>query len=310
MPVYDDAIRRATGVWSSLFPQESQTPHNRFTSFLGYLGGGRTEPLSQFFPDYDPRVGMSSLFPDYGSRKGMSELSPLYGSQGGMRSLFPTGDLGGSLRDLFPDYGIGARLESLFPAISPFHRSSRPAAQTGNQASSTSSSAPAVNSDIQSVQPGPTGYAFPVVNYSGQVVMHWSQDTGGSDLFAPLGTPVVAARGGHVISAGYDDVGGNYVLIQGDDGLKYYYAHLKDAPSVKTGQQVRAGARIGSVGDTGNAKGVGPHLHIGIGHTILPGANAQGGMGRGGVNAIELLRAVLAGRPIPGLVTPKEMASH
>jgi murein DD-endopeptidase MepM/ murein hydrolase activator NlpD len=58
------------------------------------------------------------------------------------------------------------------------------------------------------------------------VALHWGSHPGASDLFAPRGTPVVAMRGGEVVSVGTeatDQYGGNNVLIQGDDGLTYYY---------------------------------------------------------------------------------------
>jgi murein DD-endopeptidase MepM/ murein hydrolase activator NlpD len=42
---------------------------------------------------------------------------------------------------------------------------------------------------------------------------------------------------------------------------------------------VVAGQTIGGVGDTGNAKGTGAHLHIGIGKSIKNGADAEGGAG-------------------------------
>src|SRR5215475_52870 len=141
---------------------------------------------------------------------------------------------------------------------------------------------PAVAPAVQPAQPNATdvvpldrqsGRVFPVQGYTGQVDYHWSAVKGGSDLFAPRGTPVVAMEPGKVLEAGSNAVGGNSVLIQGDDGLQYYYAHLDAAPSVKVGQQVAAGTFLGPVGDTGDAKGRGTHLHIGIGPDIRLGAD-------------------------------------
>jgi len=142
-------------------------------------------------------------------------------------------------------------------------------------------------------QGGPS-YAFPVQGFQGPVNLHWGDVAGGSDLFAARGTPVVAIRGGKVIESGYNSVGGNAVLIQGDDGKQYYYAHFDDTPAVKVGQVVPTGAYLGPVGDTGDAKGTGTHLHLGIGDDIKLGADKYGGTG-GDFDAVGLLRSVLTG---------------
>jgi peptidoglycan LD-endopeptidase LytH len=86
----------------------------------------------------------------------------------------------------------------------------------------------------------------------------------GVDIFAPRGTAVLAAAGGRVASTRPTPIGGNVVWLEdAATGLSYYYAHL-DAVHVRTGQQVGAGEVIGTVGNTGNASGVRPHLHFGI----------------------------------------------
>jgi hypothetical protein len=38
--------------------------------------------------------------------------------------------------------------------------------------------------------------------------------------------------------------------------------------------------QLGGVGDTGNAKGTGAHLHLGKGYGIISGSGPQGGAGR------------------------------
>ena len=82
----------------------------------------------------------------------------------------------------------------------------------------------------------------------------------GLDFPAPLGTPVLAAGRGCVSSAGYDPGGyGNLVVIQHRAGMTSLYAHLSRI-SVRPGECVVAGERIGRVGATGNATG--PHLHF------------------------------------------------
>lgn len=125
------------------------------------------------------------------------------------------------------------------------------------------------------------GYAFPVVGYTGAIGAHHDDPSarGGTDLMAPRGTPIVAMRGGTVTSTAQDGLGGNTVMIHGDDGKDYYYAHM-DAPTVVAlGARVATGTPLGVVGDSGNAKGTGTHLHIGIGYGIQEGAGSQGGLG-------------------------------
>ena len=144
---------------------------------------------------------------------------------------------------------------------------------------------------------------FPVAGYTGKVEFHHGhkEATGGSDLFAPEGTPVLSMVPGTVQWASSDPLGGHNVGVLGDDGLTYYYAHFKNAPRVKAGQRVDAGHQIGDVGRSGNAASTPPHLHIGIGQGIQTGAGAQGGLGRG-FDAVDYLRRTLTGAapPAPG----------
>ena len=88
----------------------------------------------------------------------------------------------------------------------------------------------------------------------------------GFDVNAPCGTPIVAARGGRVVRAGYDPVlYGNVVIIRGEHTRRdYWYSHLKHATRLKVGDQVRTAQRIGSIGATGNARTIGCHLHFEI----------------------------------------------
>src|SRR5690606_11079602 len=82
------------------------------------------------------------------------------------------------------------------------------------------------------------------------------------DIFAPRGTPVLAAADGFIRQARNTPTGG-LVIWQSDasSDLTYYYAHL-DELHAREGTYVRAGETIGTVGNTGNARGVRPHLHF------------------------------------------------
>jgi peptidoglycan LD-endopeptidase LytH len=86
----------------------------------------------------------------------------------------------------------------------------------------------------------------------------------GVDIFAPRGTPVLAAADGRITNVANTPVGG-LVIWQVADGAGHelYYAHLS-AQYVRAGQRVRAGDVIGAVGNTGNARTTPPHLHFGV----------------------------------------------
>lgn len=86
----------------------------------------------------------------------------------------------------------------------------------------------------------------------------------GIDIFAPRGTPVVAATGGWITAQTSNALGGNVVWIWSlRPRIATYYAHL-DRQAVSPGDRVRAGEVIGYVGNTGNARGTAPHLHFGL----------------------------------------------
>ena len=86
----------------------------------------------------------------------------------------------------------------------------------------------------------------------------------GIDIFAPRGTPVLAATDGVVRSTSPNNLGGNVVwLVDGNRRQSLYHAHL-DRHAVRDGQRVQVGDTIGFVGNTGNARSTAPHLHFGI----------------------------------------------
>jgi murein DD-endopeptidase MepM/ murein hydrolase activator NlpD len=83
----------------------------------------------------------------------------------------------------------------------------------------------------------------------------------GHDVFAACGVRLVAARGGTVQYSGYHGAAGNYMVIDGaGSDLDYVYMHMAEPSPFKTGDRVYTGQRIGSVGETGNARGC--HLHF------------------------------------------------
>lgn len=55
---------------------------------------------------------------------------------------------------------------------------------------------------------------------------------------------------------------GNHIVYRTDDGKTVLYAHMKDKPSLKVGAKIKAGQKLGTMGNTGNSYGA--HLHIEI----------------------------------------------
>jgi murein DD-endopeptidase MepM/ murein hydrolase activator NlpD len=86
----------------------------------------------------------------------------------------------------------------------------------------------------------------------------------GIDVAASPGTPVVAAAGGHVRFAGLVGSSGLTVSVRTVDGrFDTSYLHLATA-SVRSGQAVGAGDRIGAAGTSGRRSTARPHLHFGV----------------------------------------------
>lgn len=87
----------------------------------------------------------------------------------------------------------------------------------------------------------------------------------GVDIFAPRGTPVLAAAAGVVVKRDSNAVAGISVYQRALDGRTiYYYAHLNGwRAGLKEGDLVRQGDVLGYVGSTGNVSGS-PHLHFAV----------------------------------------------
>jgi len=86
----------------------------------------------------------------------------------------------------------------------------------------------------------------------------------GIDIFAPRGTPALAASAGRVRTVRETSRGGKVVWIRDPvRDASVYYAHL-DSQHVSDGQHVERGDTIGFVGNTGNARTTPPHLHFGL----------------------------------------------
>ncbi len=116
------------------------------------------------------------------------------------------------------------------------------------------------------------GYVFPVFGTAsfgdtfgaprGDVKGGWHH---GEDIFAPLGTPLLAVADGTVFSVGWNDIGGWRLWLRDRTGNEFYYAHLSAySPLAVNGRQVRAGDVLGFMGKTGDAEFSPVHLHFEI----------------------------------------------
>lgn len=104
----------------------------------------------------------------------------------------------------------------------------------------------------------------------------------GADVMAPRGVNVYAFTSGRVGRLTSGGLGGISLRIVGDDGNRYYYAHLDSfADGIRPGVRVDAGQLVGFNGDSGNARGGPTHVHF----QLHPGGGAP-------INPYPWLRAV------------------
>ncbi|WP_340373301.1 peptidoglycan DD-metalloendopeptidase family protein [Peribacillus sp. FSL E2-0218] len=113
---------------------------------------------------------------------------------------------------------------------------------------------------------GGGGFSFPApFRKTSGYGQRWGKLHKGIDFGAPAGTPIPSQSGGVVRFAGFGKTGsgyggyGNVVHIDAGGGLSYLYAH-NSKNNVKTGDSVRNGQIIGTVGNTGHSTG--NHLHF------------------------------------------------
>ncbi len=130
--------------------------------------------------------------------------------------------------------------------------------------------APKIGQPLTGTPPLGGQYVFPVAGgadwgdtYGGErsdVPGGWHH---GDDLFAPLGTPVVAVADGTIFAVGWNRVGGWRLWLVDHAGNDFYYAHLSGYTTLgRNNRAVHRGDVIGFVGNTGDAFTTLPHLHF------------------------------------------------
>ena len=153
-------------------------------------------------------------------------------------------------------------------------RSAKPKAKAAHKPRAKSKRKPARPTTGQPLKGTPTlghgSYVFPV---DGRTA--WGDTYGalrsdvpggwhhGDDLFAALGTPVVAVADGIVFSVGWNRVGGWRLWLLDANGNQFYYCHLSGYTAAGSNDQfVHRGQVLGFVGNTGDAVTTVPHLHF------------------------------------------------
>jgi peptidase M23-like protein len=106
--------------------------------------------------------------------------------------------------------------------------------------------------------------------FVGRSIEHGDPQRYAIDWYAPMRTPVVAARAGRVLAtesrwADTDHTFGheNYVFVEHADGTVARYFHLTEGGAIVfAGQSVAQGQHLGYSGNSGNSTA--PHLHFDV----------------------------------------------
>ena len=106
-----------------------------------------------------------------------------------------------------------------------------------------------------------TPFALPVLDnfrVTSPFGPRWGRLHAGTDMAAPMGTPIYATADGVVTYAGWSSGYGRLVKIQHEFGIETRYAH-QSRIRVEVGQRVSRGDRIGDMGNSGISTG--SHVH-------------------------------------------------
>ncbi len=144
-------------------------------------------------------------------------------------------------------------------AASPSPRSSSAGSPTTTSTTTASSSSASSEESGQLAYPLANAVVTSRFGFRTHPIFGTRRLHAGTDFRGATGTPVLAAAGGTVVSAGPRGGYGNAVIIDHGGALATLYAH-QSRLSVVAGDQVETGQVIGAVGSTGYSTG--PHLHF------------------------------------------------
>jgi murein DD-endopeptidase MepM/ murein hydrolase activator NlpD len=206
----------------------------------------------------------------------LSEIAEHHDVKGGWPRLY---DANRSVVGSDPDLILPGQRLDLPSGWAPAHSTAKPAEKPAAKpaAKSTAHEATEHSAPVRSESTGTThakpasdtarhaSYVLPVADaplgtpYEAAGSLWSSGRHTGQDFLVPTGTSVRAVTDGTVVTAGWGGAYGYQVVLRHPDGMYTQYGHLS-AITVKVGQHVRTGQRIGRSGATGNATG--PHLHF------------------------------------------------
>ncbi len=163
-----------------------------------------------------------------------------------------------------PDTTVGATVDPQ-EVFSP--EATQPTRNTGDASQATDPSVPVTRKQIKTSAPvaGETVavYAMDSLTYN-QTTRDWRVHNG-VDVTAEAGTPVCAAADGTVYTVYEDETMGTTVVIRHADGYVTQYSSLAADVSVKPGDTVTVGQKIGCVGQTAIMESaIGDHVHFSV----------------------------------------------
>lgn len=103
-----------------------------------------------------------------------------------------------------------------------------------------------------------SGFIYRINPISYERELHGALDIAGTGY----GSPVYAANNGVIVGKSSNEMSGNYIYINHNNGYATEYCHLSGYANISVGQAVEKGQIIGYVGMTGWATG--PHLHFAV----------------------------------------------
>lgn len=188
-----------------------------------------------------------SAFPTIGSSQG-NQVSGSTSKNSDLSSLFDTQDItAGAIKEI----------SDLKQATSFIESTIQPLEQIGKMLENQNT----LFTDIPNIWPIKNGIGHISMKF-GQTIhpikQQWYIHKGLDFSTWRSGDPVVATANGQIVTVGYDDSFGNYIIIKHKHGIYTRYAHLSTTKVFK-GDSVTQGQVIGTIGSTGIVTG--PHLH-------------------------------------------------